>query len=197
MEPYRPVKYDMPGYAELSKNRQHKKRLIKRAIFILTIPIVALMFTAFFLRIYHVQGPSMEPNLKDNQRVLIEKWSKTVASLKGNRYKPSRYDIVVLKPPDDNTQVIKRVIGMPGDRVIVDSSGIVIINSQHPDGYEVDKESPVSNLKYKEETTGNVDITLSGDQYFVLGDNRQASEDSRLFGPITSDDIVGKLWQKL
>lgn len=197
MEPYRPSKFEMPGYAEFAKSKKNKKKLLIRAGLILIIPIVAILVTTFSLRIYHVEGPSMEPSLKDNQRVLIQKWSKTIAGLKGIKYKPNRYDVVVLIPPDDNTQVIKRIIGVPGDRIITKDDKVIIFNSEHPEGYKVDEEAPVGKMIYFKKTEGFIDITLDTDEYFVLGDNRENSEDSRVFGVISAEDIVGQLWQTL
>lgn len=139
----------------------------------------------------------MEPSLHDNQRVLVQKWDKTFAKLKGEDYIPERFDVIALKPSDDKTHVMKRVIGLPGDRVIVQGGVVFVINSAHPEGYIVDKDAPPGVVDANEKTEGNISLILGKDEVFVLGDNRQASEDSRYFGPVLTEAIAGKLWSRI
>jgi signal peptidase I len=91
----------------------------------------------------------------------------------------------------DSKQLIKRVIGLPGDRVVVSNGEYMIYNKAHPHGFDPDKTLPYG--KDIPLTSGNVDITLGKDQLFVSGDNRPDSLDSRAFGPINASQIVGKL----
>jgi signal peptidase I len=90
-------------------------------------------------------------------------------------------------------QLIKRVIGLPGDRVVVSNGVYTIYNKQHPKGFD-----PDYTLSYFKGTTvpvtsGNIDITLGPDQLFVSGDNRPDSLDSRSFGPINANQVIGQL----
>jgi signal peptidase I len=193
----RPYTYDLQGKAELDKSRQEKTRLYFKLFVIFGLPLIAVITTSFLVRLYHIEGPSMEPNLSNNQRILIEKWDKTKARITGKPYVPKRYDIVVLKPPGGKSQIIKRVIGMPGDHIVISGGGVVIINADHPEGYQVDQAAPHGDLQYISDTDGEVDKILGPDQYYVLGDNRAVSEDSRVFGAISADDIVGKIWKRI
>ncbi|HMH31112.1 MAG TPA: signal peptidase I, partial [Methylomirabilota bacterium] len=91
----------------------------------------------------------------------------------------------------DSKQLIKRVIGLPGDRVVVKDGSYIIYNDANPGGFNPDK--TLGYGKNIPETSGSIDVTLKEDQLFVSGDNRPDSLDSRSFGPINADQIVGKL----
>ena len=135
-----------------------------------------------------VAGSSMEPTLRDGERVLVNR----LAYLGGSS--PQRGDVVIFKawprrldPFDATTSegddFIKRVVGIPGD-VIEIRSGSVILNGQ-----------PLNEPYLDSLTQGNIDpLVVTRDEYFVLGDNRSNSSDSRLFGTLGSDRIVGRAW---
>ena len=160
--------------------------------------IVALLMITFVFRSYQVDGPSMENTLQNNDKLIIWKVPKTLADITGNRYIPNRGDIIVFTESglaqfgQQNTkQLIKRVIGLPGDRVVVNNGVYTIYNKQNPGGFDPDK-----TLGYGKNipvTSGNINLTLGSDQLFVSGDNRPDSLDSRDFGPINASQIIGKL----
>jgi signal peptidase I len=193
----RQYNYDLQGHAELEKTQKEKSRLHFKLFVIFGIPIITVVTTSFLVRLYHIEGPSMEPTLSNNQRILIEKWDKTKAKLTGAPFEPKRYDIVVLKPPGEKSQIIKRIIGMPGDEIVIVGGNVAVINAEHPEGYQVDLAAPNGALQYISDTDGEVDKKLGPDQYYVLGDNRAVSEDSRVFGPVSAKDIVGKIWKRI
>lgn len=192
--PYRPSQYNHPGNVETNKFLENRKKLILKLIIIFGLPLLALIVALFLIRIYHVEGISMDPTFKDGQKILIQKWDKTKDSVTGKEYVPDRFDVVALKPPDGGPQIVKRVIGLPGDRVVISEGAVFVINQSHPEGYLVDKEAPSGVIEFGEQTDGNIDYEINENQVFVLGDNRQHSEDSRLFGPVSIRDIVGKYW---
>ena len=161
-------------------------------------PIVALFLTAFVFQSYQVDGPSMEPTLSDKDRLIVTKVGKTWSRLSGTDYLPDRYDIIIFNQTgtfdggaETEKQLVKRVIGLPGDRMVVKDGVIRVFNAQHPDGFLVDSEGPekdsISN------TDGNVDLVVPSGEIYVVGDNRDNSMDSRQFGPIKTKDVVGKL----
>jgi signal peptidase I len=160
--------------------------------------LVALFIITFVFRSYQVDGPSMENTLQNNDKLMIWKVPRTWADITGHDYIPNRGDIIVFNETglaqfnqQDSKQLIKRVIGLPGDRVVVSNGVYTIYNKAHPQGFDPDKTLPYG--KNIPETSGNIDVTLGKDQLFVSGDNRPDSLDSRDFGPINASQIVGKL----
>lgn len=161
--------------------------------------IVAFALITFVFQSYQVDGPSMQQTLQNNDRLIVWKLPRTWARITGHEYVPKRGDIIVFTESglaaygQENTkQLIKRVIGLPGDRVVVRNGTITIFNKQHPNGFQPDKTLPYHD-QITEVTTGNIDLTLGKDQIFVCGDNRTDSLDSRVFGPVSTNNIVGKL----
>lgn len=160
--------------------------------------LTALFIIAFVFRSYQVDGPSMENTLQNADKLIIWKVPRTWAHITHHDYIPKRGDIIVFSQSglseygqDDTKQLIKRVIGLPGDRVVVKDGTITVYNDEHPEGFSPDKTLPYGkNIPY---TSGNVDVTLGAHQLFVSGDNRPDSLDSRVFGPINADQVIGKL----
>ena len=160
--------------------------------------LVAIFMINFVFRSYQVDGPSMETTLQNTDKLIIWKVPRTIARLTGHAYVPNRGDIIIFEESglsafgqDDKKQLIKRVTGLPGDHVVVKGGVLTIFNSQHPQGFQPDKTLPYG--KVIPETSGNVDVTLKADQLFVNGDNRPDSLDSRAFGPINANQVIGKL----
>lgn len=136
----------------------------------------------------------METTLSHNDRLIINKLPRTLSRITKNAYIPQRGDIVIFNqagPLSTEKQLIKRVIGLPGERVVVKKGALIVFNSSHPNGYDPDK----AGLYFiaVADTPGSVDITLKANQIFVLGDNRENSEDSRYFGAVAVNKVVGKL----
>lgn len=161
-------------------------------------PLIAWMMITFVFQSYEVDGPSMETTLQDKDRLIVLKTGKTIAELTNSHYIPDRYDVIIFVKKGlmefstgQDKQLIKRVIALPGERVVVKEGKITIYNKEHPQGFDPDVNTNfANNLSY---TNGNLDVTVPAGQVFVCGDNRSNSLDSRAFGPIDSDDIVGKL----
>lgn len=161
-------------------------------------PIVALFLTHFIFQSYQVDGPSMETTLQDRDRLIVTKTGKTWARITNNDYIPKRYEIIIFNYSGEfgpggvtQKQLIKRVIGLPGDRVVVKDGVVTVYNNEHPDGYLIDREGPERNAI--RDTPGTIDINVQPGELYVMGDNRENSLDSRSFGAVRSDDIVGKL----
>ncbi|QQS17914.1 signal peptidase I [Candidatus Saccharibacteria bacterium] len=90
-------------------------------------------------------------------------------------------------------KLVKRVIGLPGEHVVIKDNVVTVYTKEHPQGFQPDTTLPYGKEYAIPPTTDNVDITLSDTELFVCGDNRPQSLDSRRFGPIQTDQVVGKL----
>lgn len=161
--------------------------------------LIAVSLIAFVFQSYQVEGPSMENTLQNNDRLIVWKLPRTWARITGHSYVPKRGDIIVFVERNlaaygqpGARQLIKRVIGLPGDRVVVNNNVITIYNQKHPSGFQPDTTLPYKTANIPP-TAGNIDVTLGRDQLYVCGDNRPESLDSRAFGPINLNDVVGKL----
>lgn len=185
-----------------SNEEKHPLRSMIGTIGILLLaPIIAIALTMFVFQSYQVDGPSMEQTLQNNDRLIVWKLPRTWARITGNQYVPNRGDIIILNESglssygstEDNKQLVKRVIGLPGDHVVIKDNVITVYNSEHPDGFQPDATLPYGQDDAIPPTANDVDVTLSATQLFVCGDNRPNSLDSRTFGPIETDQVVGKL----
>lgn len=174
-------------------------RSVLSTIAILVIaPLIALTLTAFVFQSYEVDGPSMETTLQNHDRLIVVKVPRTISRITHHPYIPNRGDIIIFNKTEDfdfngtqERQLIKRVIGLPGERVVVKDGNLTVYNKEHPDGFQPDRTMAYG--KVITTTTGNVDVTVPEGQVFVSGDNRANSLDSRSFGPIPASAIVGKL----
>jgi signal peptidase I len=167
---------------------------------LLAAPLVALFLTAFVFQSYQVDGSSMETTLQNNDRLIVWKLSRTWSRITHNSYVPNRGDVIIFTTPklasvgeDPHKQLIKRVIGLPGERIVVHGGKITVYNTQHPSGFNPDRSLPYG--KVIETTGGDMDIKVPKGSVFVCGDNRDNSLDSRVqsIGPVETKYIVGKL----
>ena len=194
-----------PEKQEHTSTSKHKNRNFWREGFsavgiVLAAILVAVFIIVFVFRSYQVDGPSMENTLHNNDKLVIWKVPRTWADITRHDYIPDRGDIIVFNESglsefgqSNSKQLIKRVIGLPGDQVVVKGGKITIYNKQHPKGFDPDTTLPYGKNGAIPYTAGNLDVTLGPHQLFVCGDNRPDSLDSRSFGPINAKQIVGKL----
>lgn len=161
--------------------QQKKKSTLRDFIeaFIVAL-LIALPIKYFIASPFIVRQTSMFPTFKDGDYLIVDKLSYRFDS-------PKRDDVVVFKPPfSENTYFIKRIIGLPGETVIVNNNKITIKNAENPDGF-------VLNEPYVSSTRDdNTTITLDSKSYFVMGDNRSVSSDSRNWGALSIDHISGR-----
>lgn len=162
--------------------------------------ILAFTLIMFVFRSYSVDGPSMETTLQNQDKLIIWKLPRTIAKITGNQYVPNRGDVIVLA--EDNftacgqsgeREIIKRVVGLPGERVVVKNGDLVIYNEAYPNGFQPDNQLPYNKDGRIGFTSGDVDTLLAPNEIFVAGDNRPESCDSRYLGAATTDQVVGKL----
>lgn len=143
------------------------KKMLKEIYPYIIIVVVVVLIRTFIVTPVLVKGQSMFPTLSGNELMILNKLAKI-----------ERYDIVVI---DDNEEdhIIKRVYGMPGDRILCKDNTIYINNKAIEDKYGYGETEDFDQIKLEE------------DEYFVLGDNRIVSKDSRLIGPVKESDIKG------
>ncbi len=137
---------------------------------------LALVVHLFLAQATVVYGQSMEPNLVQYQRLVVDKISYRF-------HPPQRDDIVVLDLPQMDEMLVKRVVGLPGETVSIDDGVLYIDGVAHPEAF------PHDMVAYD-----MAPVVLPPLYYFVLGDNRGNSNDSRSFGPVHRDSIVGRVW---
>ncbi len=162
------------------------KELISTLVYILVGLTATYLLIAYVGQRTQVRGSSMEPTLSDNDNLIVDKIS--------YRFKePQRFDIIVFPfLYEEDTYYIKRIIGMPGETVCIDEAGAIYIDGEVLEE-DYGKEVMVSPGRAEEP------ITLGADEYFVLGDNRNNSSDSRtlMVGNIHRDQIIGKAWVRI
>lgn len=175
------------------------KNIVSTILILVAAPLVALFLTAFVFQSYEVDGMSMHSTLQDKDRLIIWKVPRTLSRVTHHTYVPHREDVVVFvkhglyeSGSTQEKQLIKRVIGLPGDRVVVQDGVITVYNSEHPSGYNPDLNHDFTqNIDVP--TPGSVDLIVPEGELFVCGDNRGNSLDSRSFGTVPAQDVIGKL----
>ena len=146
---------------------------------------IVLPIRYFLVQPFYVKGASMEPNFHDSEYLIIDEISYRF-------HQPERGDIVVFRYPNDPTEYfIKRVIGLPGETVEIKEGAVYIFNQANPDGLKL----PESYLPEGLQTYAYAveRVSVGPDEYYVLGDNRLASKDSRSFGAVNKSFIVGRV----
>jgi signal peptidase I len=195
------INMDLPDSPPPTPTRSHSafREAVSTIGVLVAALLVALGLIAFVFQSYQVDGPSMQQTLHNNDRLIVWKLPRTWAKITHHQYVPGRGDIIIFTETglanfgQDNTkQLIKRVIGLPGDRVVVANDVITVYNKEHPTGFQPDKTLPYG-VNITEPAQQEVDYTLGKNQLFVSGDNRTNSLDSRFFGPINTNQIIGKL----
>lgn len=161
------------------------------AVFVLEVLQIVIISAAiiipiryFLIQPFYVKGASMEPNFYDHEYLIIDELSYRLRE-------PLRGEIVVFRYPRDESQFfIKRIIGLPGETVEITDAHVVIYNEENPNGKALDEDAYLDGAL----TQGKKKITLAADEYYVLGDNRDESLDSRSFGPVKKEEFIGRVW---
>lgn len=155
-------------------------------VFVASLAIV-LPIRFFIFQPFSVQGQSMVPSFEHKDYLIIDEISYRFRE-------PIRGEVVVFKYPYDKSQYyIKRLIGLPGERVVIKDNIVTVYSGEHADGLVLDEpylKSDSMTLSFD----NDLDKTLKEKEYFVLGDNRENSSDSRVFGPVHEDFIIGRVW---
>lgn len=162
-------------------NNKKVKKILKNVYPYIIVVIIVIIIRSFFVTPAIVDGNSMNPTLYNNNIILLNKLDYKLNEIK-------RFDVVVVKVK--NEKLIKRVIGLPGE--YVEYKG----NNLYVDGFLIDEKfKHVTTSDFKLETLGY--LKIPGDKYFVVGDNRNNSVDSRVIGLIDKSDILGSVSYKI
>jgi len=168
--------------------RSAASSLLREVAEVVDLAVILYFGISFAVQAVHVEGLSMFATLDDNDYLIANK-------IDYRLHAPQRGDIVILRPPTNNTtDFIKRVIALPGERLLI-RDGVVYIN-----GHRLDEpylpEAWTLQTNPQPWRLGDGAL-IPANQYFVMGDNRNKSQDSRFFGPITRDRIDGKAWFRI
>lgn len=159
--------------------------------------VIILPVRYYLIQPFFVKGSSMVPNFHDKEYILVDKWTYRLG-------RPDRGDVIVFKYPGNPKEYfIKRIVGLPGETVLVPGDNTVkVFNDRYPNGFTLNEKGylPDANHTF---CTGNFPfcgtrVTLQPDEYFVMGDNREHSSDSRFFGPVDRAEFFsGIAWLRL
>lgn len=162
------------------------KEILGTSVYLLVVLLVTYLIVNYVGQRTQVVGSSMESTLSDGDNLIVDKITYRFSE-------PQRYDIIVFPfKYEKNTYYIKRIIGMPGETIRIDNEGVIYINDKAISEYygrEVIQDPGVAKSG----------VTLGKDEYFVMGDNRNNSTDSRdpVVGNIHRDDILGRAWLRI
>jgi len=147
--------------------------------------VIIIPIRYYLIQPFYVKGASMEPTFHDYEYLIIDEISYRFNG-------PQRGDIIVLKDPRNRSQYfIKRVVGLPGEKITIKDGIVNITDENYPEGIEINESAYLTSEVY---TQGFENLVLNDGEYYVLGDNRSSSLDSRIIGPILRKDIVGRAW---
>lgn len=165
------------------KHKDHPRKentfweLVKFAILAL---LIVIPIRAFIAQPFIVNGNSMVPTFQNGEYLIVDE-----ISYRFNE--PERGDVIIFRYPKDKTKFfIKRIIGLPSDTVIIKGNTITIKNEEFPNGFALYEPY----IEHK--SSNNLKTELEDNEYFVMGDNRTASSDSRVWGPLQRKLIVGR-----
>lgn len=172
------------------------KDAINIVVFIILVVIGTTLVNSFVFRSFNVVGPSMEPTMETGDRLIVNRLPVTLAQLQNTPYVPQRGQVIVFENPQfarglDDEYIVKRVVGLPGERVVLNNGVFTVYNNQFPDGLD-----PDASLTDEPNgpTVGAVDVVVPEGEVYVVGDNRVGnnSYDSRSgLGTIPLFDIIG------
>lgn len=160
---------------------EKRYRLLREVIETIVLTILMFVVIRFAVQNFNIEGTSMEPSLHNQELILVDKWTYLFRP-------PARGDVIVfIAPPQPSQDYIKRVIGIPGDTITIQNTTIIVDHVILNETY-VDPNNQGNIYDYK-----NIhDMVVPPNKYFVLGDNRRGSSDSRDWGFVPKKNIIGR-----
>ncbi len=154
--------------------------------FVLLALVIVLPIRIFIAQPFIVSGASMEETFHGGDYLIVDQLSYRLRE-------PTRGDVIVFHYPNDPSKFfIKRIIGLPGERIDINNQTVTVYNSTHTEG-QILTEDYINTMN----KPNNIDVTLTSDEYFVMGDNRDHSSDSRAWGPLEKKFITGRALVRL
>lgn len=149
--------------------------------------LIVIPIRLFIAQPFIVNGASMEPTFLNGQYLIVDQLTYAFEA-------PTRGSVIIFKYPEDPSKFfIKRVIGLPGETVRLRGKDVIIENNEHPSGFILDEPY----LEEARRDSASSEVRLGDDEYFVMGDNRVESSDSRVWGPLPTDMIIGRAFLRL
>lgn len=172
----------------VSMNPKPKESFFKEIVkFTILALIIVVPIRTYIAQPFIVSGPSMNPTFATGQYLIVDQLSYKFKD-------PTRNEVIVMRYPlNPKIFYIKRIIGLPGETLSVTNGKVTIINKENPDGILLDD----SYVSKNHHTSENFKITLGSTEYFVMGDNRSESSDSRIWGPLDAKYVVGRPFLRL
>lgn len=165
---------------------EKRHRLVREVIETVLLTLLMFLVIRFAVQNYFVDGASMEPNLHNAERILVDKWTYLF-------HAPARGDVIVfVAPPEPTQNYVKRIVGIPGDTITINDTTIIVDGVTLQESYIDPKRqgNPYSNPASKSKQITN--LIIPPGKYFVLGDNRAGSSDSRDWGFVPGGNIIGR-----
>lgn len=167
----------------VSQRRMHP--MLENALYILGAAGLAVLIQSFVVRPFIVNGNSMDPTIQNQEYILIDQVTYKLEE-------PKRGDVIIFRaPPEPKKFYIKRIIGLPGETVSIDGTKVTITNKENPNGFTLEEDF-ITHTQ-----ANNLSVTVPEGEYFVMGDNRAGSFDSRMWGTLPKEEIRGRAWLRL
>jgi signal peptidase I len=165
------------------ENTPKKENFFKEIVkFTLIALAIVIPIRTYIAQPFVVKGDSMDPTFSTGQYLIVDQLSYKIED-------PKRGEVIILRyPVNPSVYFIKRIVGLPGETLAMNSGKLTIVNTANPDGFVLDE--PYITEAHK--TSESFQITLGETEYFVMGDNRPASSDSRNWGPLDSEYVTGR-----
>jgi len=167
------------------KPKERKESIWELARFALIAVIIVVPIRIFIAQPFVVSGSSMVPTFEDGDYLIIDEISYRLGE-------PERGDVVIFRYPEDPKKFfIKRIVGLPSEKIQIKGNQVMIFNAENEKGFYLNEEY------VKNGANNNLAFNLADDEYFVMGDNRIGSSDSRQWGPVHEDLMIGRALLRL